>query len=293
MSGLEPIVALGVACNILQIIGVGRETVRIARQVYQEGVFDPALADKAAVLGDLSKRIRDATITTRVGIPSTPPDRDSLLLELAEKCLNNAQSLREEVKFLSQHPSRAKLVETLKIVVKTKWRKKRLRDLESKLRAAEGQLRTGLLTRIYEASEKNGIGIAALDANLRSFIEEYRKGKSDALALVSAQALRTREHVTTETKGGVNAIKTHIIHETTSQAEGSLGTHILFRKTGGLAIQWAGWKQWAKELLLKPKNDSCYGAACPPCTCSLVSRVRWVYETPITIRKAVLIVLAF
>ncbi|KAL8377019.1 hypothetical protein RB595_007918 [Gaeumannomyces hyphopodioides] len=122
-------------------------------------------------------------------------------------------------------PSRAKLVATLKVAAKTTWRKRRLENLERKLRDAEGLLQTGLLTRIYERSERNGVGIAALDANLRSFLDEYRKGKADAAALVSAQALRTREHITTETKGSVDAIKTHITQETT-QAEGSLKTHI-------------------------------------------------------------------
>ena len=72
MSGLEPTAALGLACNILQAIGVGRETVRIARQVYQDGALDPALADKAAALDDLSGRIRDATTTLTI---TTSPRR--------------------------------------------------------------------------------------------------------------------------------------------------------------------------------------------------------------------------
>lgn len=158
MSGLEPTAALGLACNILQAIGVGRETVRIARQVYQDGALDPALADKAAALDDLSGRIRDATTTltittatpTTAGAraPSKPTARDKQLLDLAEKCLGAARDLREEVNFLSGSPSRSKLAATLKIAAKTTWRKRRLDNLERKLGDAEGLLRTGLLTRI-------------------------------------------------------------------------------------------------------------------------------------------------
>lgn len=235
MSGLEPTAALGLACNILQAIGVGRETVRIARQVYQDGALDPALADKAAALDDLSGRIRDATTTltittatpTTAGAraPSKPTARDKQLLDLAEKCLGAARDLREEVNFLSGSPSRSKLAATLKIAAKTTWRKRRLDNLERKLGDAEGLLRTGLLTRIYERSERNSGGVAALDANLRSFLDEYRNGKADAAGLVSAEALRTRDHITTETKGSVDAIKKHIARKTT-QAETSLKTHI-------------------------------------------------------------------
>ncbi|KLU91940.1 hypothetical protein MAPG_10889 [Magnaporthiopsis poae ATCC 64411] len=230
MSGLEPIVALGVACNVLQVIGVGRETVRIVRQVYQDGALDPALADKAAALDGLSTRIRDTTTTaTKTGTstcaPSKSAARDKQLLDLAEKCLGAARDLREEVNFLNGHPSRAKLAAALKVAAKTTWRKRRLESLERKLGDAEGLLQTGLLTRIYERSEKNGAGIAALDADLRSFLYEYRKGKADAAVLVSALVLRTREHITSETKGSVDAIKRHVTQETV-QAEGSLKTHI-------------------------------------------------------------------
>ncbi|TLD30611.1 hypothetical protein PspLS_01869 [Pyricularia sp. CBS 133598] len=57
MSGLEPIAALGLACNILQVIAIGRETVQVALQVYRAGELDPALAKNAGVLEKLSREI--------------------------------------------------------------------------------------------------------------------------------------------------------------------------------------------------------------------------------------------
>lgn len=145
MSGLEPIAALGLACNTLQVIGVGLETARIVKQVYQNGELDPALKEHARILDDLSCRIR-LDIAAVPAVNSKTQDKQ--LLKLAEKCQRAGRDLREEVNFLNGPPSRATLVATLRIAAKTIWRKRRLDKLNQTLKGAEGVLRTGLLTRI-------------------------------------------------------------------------------------------------------------------------------------------------
>ena len=143
MSGLEPIAALSVACNILQIIGVGLETIRTARKVYLDGELDPALVESATILQSLSKSIlpiNQATSATR------PKPQEKQLLELAGKCKDAARDLQEEVNFLSGPPTKAKLMAALKTATKTTWRKRRLDRLEQKLEEAESRFQTGLLT---------------------------------------------------------------------------------------------------------------------------------------------------
>jgi hypothetical protein len=147
MSGLEPIAALSVACNILQIVGVGRETVRIARQVYQDGALDPELTANATVLKNLSQLVRSIIPATST-LTGQPKAQDKQLLDLADKCRDVARDLQEEVKFLNGPSTKAKLVATLKIAGKTMWRKRRLDKLDQKLKHAESLLQTGLLTRI-------------------------------------------------------------------------------------------------------------------------------------------------
>lgn len=145
MSGLEPIAALSVACNILQIVGIGRETVRVARQVYQDGALDPALTENATVLSNLSKSVRSAIPVTTT---TKHKAQDKQLVDLADRCRDAARDLQEEVNFLNGQPTKAKLVATLKIAAKTTWRKRRLDRLDLKLKEAESLLQTGLLTRI-------------------------------------------------------------------------------------------------------------------------------------------------
>lgn len=141
MSGLEPIAALGLACNILQVVGIGRETVRLARKVYQDGELDPALGENAELLRKISDAIRTTATATAA--------RDKQLLNLADKCHGAARNLDEEVKFLHGVPGgKAKLMVALRVAAKTTWRKRRLDNLDRKLKETEAHLQTGLLARI-------------------------------------------------------------------------------------------------------------------------------------------------
>lgn len=145
MSGLEPIAALGLACNILQVIGTGLETVRVAKQVYQDGNLDPALTETARILDDLSSRIRS---TTTVASTAKPKAQEKKLFDLAEKCQRASRALCEEVNFLNGAPTKAKLSGAIRTALMTRWRKKRLVKLEQQLKEAESLLQTGLLTTI-------------------------------------------------------------------------------------------------------------------------------------------------
>lgn len=144
MSGLEPVAALSLACNILQVIGIGRETVRIAKQVYHDGTLDPALTESAGIL-DISSRIRS---TTTVASTAQPKPQEKQLFDLAEKCQRASRALREEVNFLNGAQTKAKLSGTVKTALKTIWRKRRMEKLDQQLKETESLLQTGLLTTI-------------------------------------------------------------------------------------------------------------------------------------------------
>ncbi|KAI8629153.1 hypothetical protein F5Y19DRAFT_475711 [Xylariaceae sp. FL1651] len=230
MSGLEPVVALALAGNVLQVIGVARETIHIVRRVYENGELDP-------ILTDLSKRIRTAMMPTTTA-PTTahgaaqrgaaqprPTGRDGHLLGLANRCQNAARDLREEVKFLKGPDTKSKLVTMLKIAAKTLWRQRRLDRLEKDMLDAERLLQTGLLTRIFEQTEKADGSLEKLDSDLRSFVDEYRTGHSEAAGLMRAEAAQTRKNITIQIKGGTHAVKRHTTQETT-RVEISLKKHI-------------------------------------------------------------------
>ncbi|KAK8116354.1 hypothetical protein PG984_012856 [Apiospora sp. TS-2023a] len=220
MPGLESMAALSLACNILQVIGIGREMVRIAKQVYQDGALDPTLKENAGVLDNLSDRILSITEVTPAAttLAANSKAHDKQLLNLADKCKGAARDLQEEVDFLNGPSSNKKLGEILKIAAKTTWRKRRLQRLDQKLKEAENHFRTGLLTIIYERSVRVDSDLSTLDSDLRAFIKEYRKGHADATDL-------TRKHVTTETKKSEEAVKSHVT-QTTSQTEESMKRNI-------------------------------------------------------------------
>jgi hypothetical protein len=113
MSGLGAAAALALACNVLQIIGFARETIRIAKQVYQNGDLDLTLQDHAKHLDDTVQRVRSMTAApraktatttaataataTQTATPATANHRDKQLLELANRCMGTTVKLRKEV----------------------------------------------------------------------------------------------------------------------------------------------------------------------------------------------------
>ncbi|KAK0754234.1 hypothetical protein B0T18DRAFT_338448 [Schizothecium vesticola] len=252
MSGLEPVVALALACNVFQVIGVARETIHIVKQVYRYGDLDPALTDHATRLDDLSKQIQTAMMPTTPAAATTtatpmmtasttargaaqgaaqqgaaqprPTVRDTQLLGLANRCLKAARALREEVKFLKDPATKSRLVVVLKSAT-TVWRQRRLDKLGKDMLDAEQLLQTGLLARIFEQIEKADGGLEKLDSDLRSFVDENRAGRSEVAELVRAEAAQTRKNVTIQIKGGIHAVKRHTTQDT-ARAETSLKKHI-------------------------------------------------------------------
>ncbi|KAL8401022.1 hypothetical protein RB594_001155 [Gaeumannomyces avenae] len=227
MSGLEPIAALGLACNILQVIEIGIKTVQLARQLYKDGELDPTLGDNGKFLVTLSDQILSTSVTNATGEGGRKNygPQDQLIVDLAIKIHRAARDLVEEVNFLRGRPTKSQVFATLHTVAKTFWRRKRLEKLEKKLREAEQQLQAGLLTEIYERSRRTDIGVSSVGGDLRAFIDEYRNGRRDAALYVSAEADKIRQHVVREIAKGEKAVKTHVT-QSTGEAEASIKTHM-------------------------------------------------------------------
>lgn len=145
MSGLEPLAALGLACNILQLIEVGCDTVKLAKGIYQSSTpsIDKALQDNSVVLDNISREVKAAQRPTR------PSKLEQQLLDTAERCSRAAGDLEEEVRFLLQNAKQNQLASTLKVVAKTTWRKRRLDRLKEALETAEKLMNKTLLAQIW------------------------------------------------------------------------------------------------------------------------------------------------
>lgn len=145
MSGLEAMAALGLACSILQVISFGHDTISRVKQIYQNGTPDGALLENAGHLREVASRIESAQVPSAAASAL----HDQILLTVAKKCETAARDLQEEVKFIVEGAAAGSLGATLKVVVKTNWRKRRLERLEKDLRDAERLMQTGLLAQTW------------------------------------------------------------------------------------------------------------------------------------------------
>ncbi|TLD05005.1 uncharacterized protein PgNI_09115 [Pyricularia grisea] len=220
MSGIEPVAAFSLTCNILQVVCIGRETVRGALQVYHDGKIDHTLTENAAVLESLSREIM--TLTTPVVISSSafnyPTRQDKQLFQLAERCQVAVRDLGEEVDFLSGSQNKARSAAMITNAFKKMWRRSRLERLDQELREAEGLLQAGLLTTIYERCKKTNGALLSLRADLQSFIIEYCQRNAQLEGLV-------KKHITGEIPNSMQDTKAHVPHTPTTDDD-SINHHI-------------------------------------------------------------------
>lgn len=142
MSGLEPLAALGLACNILQIVELGQKTTACIKDVYQGRIPDEELKKNAVALESLANDIRKPSRSGKKTF-------EEILLQSAASCSIAARELREEVHFLFDNPKRGSLGSALKVMAKVAWRKHRLERLKEKLDKEEKRMKTSLLAQIW------------------------------------------------------------------------------------------------------------------------------------------------
>lgn len=140
MSGMEPAAALGLVCNIFQLIEVGSQTYELIKAVYQRGSIDDSLHKKAIILGNISEEMKP--------INRPAEKRERQLVETADICARAARQLREEIKYLVSRAEKGKLSAAVKVVSMTLWRKPRLERLKKEMDEAEKLMQSSLLAQI-------------------------------------------------------------------------------------------------------------------------------------------------
>ncbi|TDZ28422.1 hypothetical protein C8035_v007552 [Colletotrichum spinosum] len=135
MSGLEPLAALGLACNILQLVGSVKSTITVAKNILDSGTIDPSLAKQNE---DLTKLFGDAQDSVnKAPAPLAKDDQD--LQDVARKALATAISLKEELAKISG--DRRAIGGALKVP----FRRRKLEELQTEILACQRALDTRLL----------------------------------------------------------------------------------------------------------------------------------------------------
>lgn len=142
MSGLEPLTALGLVCNILQLVEVGRKTIDCIKTVYREGKLDQDLEQNAVVLENLTNEVKRE---------SRPGNKkyETVLLQSAASCSTAARDLQEELRFLFGNAKRGSFASAVKVTATVKWRQRRLERLGRNLDTEETRLQTSLLAQVW------------------------------------------------------------------------------------------------------------------------------------------------
>lgn len=86
MSGLEGLAALGLACNIFQVISFGRETLGLVKSVYGDGTFDDSLVNKITAIQCVTSNI------IAVNIPQSG-SQERKLVDVTKKCTGVARGM--------------------------------------------------------------------------------------------------------------------------------------------------------------------------------------------------------
>lgn len=142
MSGLEPLVALGLACNVLQLVELGKDAITLIRAIYHEGAKpDEQLTENAVTLETFANEVKTHAQTGK-------KKYELQLQQSAEKCATAARELCEEIRFLVANDKQGRLASVVKTSVKIIRCRRRLEKLQGNLDQAEKQMNTGLLAQI-------------------------------------------------------------------------------------------------------------------------------------------------
>ncbi|KAI8719792.1 NACHT domain-containing protein [Fusarium sp. LHS14.1] len=225
MSGLEPLVALGLACSVMQTITFAGQTLSLCRNIYNDGQPDPALNDYSLELSKISETLKD-NLNKGSGVLSSD---DLALRDTAEKCLEVTTKLTQEMQNLSPQNGQKGVRISIRLGFKTLFRKPRLEQLEASLRNIQSAMNTQLLVRtlnrVDAATIKQQGALTDSRRLLEDTIQQCSSKNETKLDLIAQGNTETRDqllqamnnaqsrmeaHIKTESSKNIHLLQTHI-----------------------------------------------------------------------------------
>jgi hypothetical protein len=131
--------ALSLCCNLVTLIGFAGETLTLCKRIYQGQPPGAAFRENAENVISVSLRIQSRHQSLE----------DKELADVAKRCNNIAQSLKDEYNHIIKGQKNGSLAATLKIASRYQWRRNRLERLETSLTEIRGIMDTHLLARVW------------------------------------------------------------------------------------------------------------------------------------------------
>ncbi|KAI0883129.1 uncharacterized protein GGS22DRAFT_195372 [Annulohypoxylon maeteangense] len=281
MSGLE---ALSIACNIMQVISFAHETVSFCKAIYQGKSIDEYGGHDIASLSALSAQLRKHYQNIK---PKTTDEKQ--LEDIAKKCNIAARALEEEVAFLLSHNAKGHLAQTLRIAVKTNWRKGRLERLRNSLRNHQHTMESYLLARVCKKTDAIELqqcqGFAQLSKDVQFFISQYTIGCTKVVDLVNAELVSAKEATVNKVSQSEESIKKHVSHEM-SMVEKTVAVHVtkerneLFKDIAKTTIDMDAkhTKEMQRDKLLKSLRLSIMNARRNRVADASMNTYKWIFS---------------
>jgi hypothetical protein len=138
---MDPLTALGLASNVIQVVDFSIKIVSKGRQIYKSA--DGALVETV----DLEAVTTNFTIINEKLRKSMPVGLGSPLLDVCQRCQNTADELLMGLEKQKIQGNKTKW-KSARAALRTLWSKEVVEDLEVRLESLQAQLRTHLLFEI-------------------------------------------------------------------------------------------------------------------------------------------------
>ncbi|TVY72254.1 hypothetical protein Focb16_v011467 [Fusarium oxysporum f. sp. cubense] len=220
MSGLEPLAALGLVCNVLQLVEVGLKTATLCKNAYRTGEPDPELSVYAQNLADTASGLSQSLELSQQPLSL----EDARLLTLARNCRDAEAEWRKKTpsRFLSQQQPRKR--DRLGAAFRGVINKPEIDRLEGQLQKAKESLEADLLVGVFKRLDISKVQTDDLQVKLQTLLQATSVSETKLHDLIQSQVtlinsqlsdhiLRaeasTNAHVTTELARHESRLKSH------------------------------------------------------------------------------------
>lgn len=144
---MDPLSALGIACNLMQVISFTGETIALCKTIYKRGSADPSLEGNAKTLSIFTKSLRASLESTYNQAP--PSEAEQELRDLASKLLDKTEELTKTLDQIGAANGQANIKKTIQAACRQLYKSGLLRRLEKEVQEYQKALESGLLLRIW------------------------------------------------------------------------------------------------------------------------------------------------
>ncbi|KAM7189849.1 hypothetical protein V8F20_009986 [Naviculisporaceae sp. PSN 640] len=253
MSGMEPLAAFGLVCNVMQAIHFTTQTAALCKKAFSTGSPDPELGilieDSAHIYQDLVNSIQATTPLT---------EDETKLLRIAVKTQQAALEVRAEASRIISEPTKGNVVASIVGGIKAKLRENNLDKVQNKLVAYQRLLESGSLSLVCKKTDALSLQQEArfndLDETLRNFIQSYSQGETRVERLIARHVDSVKETVRLENLRSQHTITTAVLSELSRTRQDINAT---LRRMDAAPPQWQLRETFLKSLKYDSMNDRC------------------------------------